>query len=213
VLGGWAAWRTRTGRWADFQATFGLALVVAATITGTLLMLGISTRNDLLGAAVATVGVLRPLVAFIALTVHSVMNFGARYANQDGRRAPRTSRILLYFGLVMLTLSGLLYWTNVQVDQGRIVNTLFQDRLEMSFVAGTWLLSPPYLVWIALRRSRRLTGDRTEDGNCAEADDRAVSAAQPARRLPVGLSFADVAAFVGLAGLMFLMTGAMVWLQ
>lgn len=192
ALVGWALQRRLAGRWSPLTATIGLALAVAALLTIGLFVLATFANQDLLGWVLAASGLIPPVLLFVLLSTYSVMTFGARFANRDGQQAPRTGRTLIFFGVVMLMMGGMLFSTNLRLPDGRL-STAFQDRLDLTLLVTMWIVAPPYLVWTALRRPNRLLG---------RIDVRA----QPRRRgfaryLPGRLSFGDVALFALLVAL------------
>ena len=119
ALAAWAIQRRLSGRWTERTAAWGHACGVTICVVAGLFALAVASKQDLTGWALGTIGVLPPLLLFVMLVVFSVMTFGARFANCDGERAPRTTRMLLYFGVIMLTLSALFHQTNVRGNARR----------------------------------------------------------------------------------------------
>lgn len=192
ALAAWAVRRRLSGRWTARTATIGHASAVASFVVAGLFVLAVTSQQDLTGWALGTIGALPPLLLFVVLVVFSVMTFGARFANRDGERAPRTTRMLLYFGVVMLTLSALFYQTNVSVIRG-VPEGWIQNTVDNAFIIGTVFFLLPYLIWVVLRRPCRLTGEAAP-----EVDPRR----RFGRLLPGSLTIGDVATFVALVGYM-----------
>ena len=192
ALVGWAIRRRATGRWTTRAASLGLALAVATLVTFGLIVLAFASKQDLLGFMLAAPGLIPPTLLFVLLSTYSLMTFGARFANRDGQRAPRTGRALFFFGFIMLMMSGLLFATNVQRPDGHMSST-FQDLADLVLLVSMWFLALPYLPWIMLRRPSRLLGG-------VEVGPR-----RPRRRLerllPGRLTYRDVALFIGLVAL------------
>jgi hypothetical protein len=116
------------------------------------------TTVVLSGAGVAA-NVLPAALLFVGLAAYDVLNFGADFANTDGRIMPRGGRVLMYFGTVLLVSSFILFILNA-----RVVNTGQPDDslelfIDMPFVVGILFLGLPYLVWIVLRRRGRLVSE------------------------------------------------------
>lgn len=116
------------------------------------------TTVVLSGAGVAA-NVLPAALLFVGLAAYDVLNFGADFANTDGRIMPRGGRVLMYFGTVLLVSSFILFTLNA-----RVVNTGQPDDslelfIDMPFVVGILFLGLPYLVWIVLRRRGRLVSE------------------------------------------------------
>ena len=96
-----------------------------------------------LALALRAPGLISPVVLFAALTAYSVMGFGARFANRDSDRAPRTTRTFFYFGVVLLTLSAVLFQTNVW-RPGTRFDQRFQTQVDNAFILGSFLFLMPY---------------------------------------------------------------------
>lgn len=62
----------------------------------------------------ATTGVLPATLLFVGLAAYDVLNFGARYANADGRVMPRGGRMLIYFGVILLVTGFTLFFLNAR---------------------------------------------------------------------------------------------------
>ncbi len=126
-----------------------------------------TSSQDIAQVALAAPGLIPPIFLSALLLGYSVLTFGARFANQEGRHTPRTGRALLYFGVVMLCLAPALlfpYERSAFTDQ----RSEYQGYLDT--IIARWGLTcagPLYLGWIIWRRRDRLIGT---DTSCVAAD-------------------------------------------
>ena len=105
------------------------------------------------------VGVLPAALLFVGLATYDVMNFGIRFANVDGRVAPRTGRVLMYFGVVLLVTAYVMFYLNTEVVQTGETNESLNLFMDVPFMAGVIFLGIPYLIWVLIKRPNRFVGD------------------------------------------------------
>ncbi len=160
-------------------ALLGAALVLTIPIlTGTLgrrtlLTLSLSTPIATLGMTTALVpnldpvggaltaigvgaGILPAALLFVGLAAYDVMNFGIRYANVDGHLMPRTGRILMYFGVVLVVAAYVMFYLNTEVVQTEEALDDLQLFIDIPFMSGVLFLGVPYLIWVLIRKPERL---------------------------------------------------------
>ncbi len=158
LLAGWVVRLRLTGRWTGEPASLGLALGVAQGVLLAAIHLAAVNKQDFLEWGLAASGAISPAVLFVALAAYNVMTFGARYANREGRLAPRTGRSLIYFGTILWLLSALLFTTSLRAVPGGEPNEIPQTYFSLISTFGIVFLGPPYLAWIVWRRRERLMG-------------------------------------------------------
>ena len=73
--------------------------------------------------------ILPAALLFVGLAAYDVLNFGVRYANTDGRIMPRSGRVFLYFGAVLLVTSFALFYLNARVVRTGQPHFLGEGRL------------------------------------------------------------------------------------
>jgi hypothetical protein len=90
-VAGWTLRRRLADAWTTDAARFAAALTVGWTVwIAALLVAEFSRGQDFFGWALSAPGVIPPGTLFVALTAYNVMTAGARFANREGRLAPRT---------------------------------------------------------------------------------------------------------------------------
>jgi hypothetical protein len=144
------------------------SLLLAISLVLPVLILGSSqpfreadlTTEALSVAGVAT-NVLPAALIFVGLAAYDVLNFGARYANVDGRIMPRGGRVLMYFGVVLLVTAFTLFFLNARVISTGQPDQSLELFIDMPFFIGILFLGLPYLAWMAWRRREKLIGSES----------------------------------------------------
>lgn len=118
---------------------------------------------DPLGGALTAIGVgagiLPAALLFVGVAAYDVMNFGIRYANVDGRLMPRTGRVLMYFGAVLLVAAYVMFYLNTEVVRTGEPHESLSLLIDVPFMAGVVFLGVPYLLWVLIRRPDRFAGE------------------------------------------------------
>jgi hypothetical protein len=123
-------------------------------------------KEDLTTVALSVAGVsaniLPAALLFVGLAAWDVLNFGVRYVNTEGRIMPRSGRVLLYFGAVVLVTGFTMFYLNVRVVRtGQPLGDL-ELLIDMPFMLGILVLGLPYLAWMVWRRRGYLIGERVD---------------------------------------------------
>jgi hypothetical protein len=162
LLAGWALVLRLSGRLTVHAASILLALSLVLPV----LTLGWSQpfrKTDLttvvLSGAGIVANVLPAALLFVGLATYDVLNFGADFANTNGRIMPRGGRVLMYFGTVLLVGSFILFFLNARVIATGQPDDSLDLLIDIPFVVGILFLGLPYLAWIVLRRRRRLVSE------------------------------------------------------
>lgn len=100
-------------------------------------------------------GVLPAALLFVGLAAYDVMNFGIRYANVDGYLMPRTGRVQMYFGAVLLVAAYVVFYLNTEVVQSGEPHEILSLLIDVPFMTGVLFLGVPYLLWTLVRRPDR----------------------------------------------------------
>jgi hypothetical protein len=123
-------------------------------------------KEDLTTVALLVAGVsaniLPAALLFVGLAAWDVLNFGVRYVNTDGRIMPRSGRILLYFGAVLLVTGFTMFYLNARVVRTGQPPGDLELLIDMPFMLGILVLGLPYLAWMVWRRSGHLIGERLD---------------------------------------------------
>lgn len=118
---------------------------------------------DPVGGALTTIGigagVLPAALLFVGLAAYDVMNFGIRFANVDGRIMPRTGRVLMYFGVVLLVAAYVMFYLNTEVIRTGETPESLNLFVDVPFMTGLILLGIPYLLWVLIKRPNRFVGE------------------------------------------------------
>jgi hypothetical protein len=116
---------------------------------------------DPMGSPLENLGIFPPLLTFVALMAHNVLSFGSTFADTESKIIPRSGRVLLVFGFVLLAISLTIFSVNVRDATGQLDET-FQQATNAFFSLGLVFLGLPYLAWILWRRRDRLAGSEAD---------------------------------------------------
>lgn len=131
-------------------ASLSLALMVVAYA------LELATSgSDFSSLILDRTGIVSPLVSFVLLTLWDMASAGARFANSDGKNLPRTGRMLLYIGGLILAATAMLFYTAAG-------DPSLQELSNNTLVAGLGTLGLLYLVFIVWRRRETLIGSAVD---------------------------------------------------
>lgn len=90
--------------------------------------------------------VLPPALVFTVLLLYDVMTFGTRAASTDGRIMPRSGRLLMYLGVVVLTAGFTIFIFNlVNAETGEPAGGFQKFANDATFL-GLFFLGPLYLL-------------------------------------------------------------------
>ena len=103
------------------------------------------------------------ILVTVGLLVYGLLNFGAAYVNAEGFYMPRTSRVLIYLGTVILTLSMTLVFFTQCGTEGNFCPLEIQSGEPSPRSVWTGLgfvfLAPVYFAWLVWKHPGRLIGD------------------------------------------------------
>ncbi len=151
VLAGWLGQRTIITLF-----TLSLSTPVATLGIASALVPDIDPVGGFLTALGIGAGVLPAALLFVGLAAYDVMNFGIRCANVDGHVMPRTGRVLMYFGVVLLVAAYVMFYLNTEVVQTEEALDDLQLFIDIPFMSGVLFLGVPYLIWVLIRKPERL---------------------------------------------------------
>ena len=106
--------------------------------------------------------ILPAALIFVGLAAYDVLNFGARYVNTDGHVMPRSGRVLLYFGAVLLVTAFTLFYLNAHGLGSNEPHRSLLLLINMPFTIGVWFLGLPYLAWLVWKRREHLIGEHID---------------------------------------------------
>jgi len=158
-LMGWTAFRLLRRRWSDETAAVGLGLTVATLVLLAAFLVAGTSGQDFVGFALLASGLFNPLVLYVVLMTYNILTVGRSFASAEGRATPRSGRVLVYFGAVILILCSALLPATQRPAAARQSGDNLQVFIDAMFAYGVVTLGPGYLVWIAWRRRARLLGE------------------------------------------------------
>lgn len=153
------------GRWDTRMAArlLGLGLATPIFSLGMAMALKGKDITDLTSLVLEGVNIFPPTLMFVALNAYGALTFGSRFATEDGKIMPRTGRLFLYLGLVLLLTAFTLFFVNVQDVATGQPDSMMHDIINGAFGISAVVFGLPYLLWIAVRRPERLIGDGFDD--------------------------------------------------
>ena len=116
----------------------------------------------ILSVAGVSTNILPAALLFVGLAAYDVLNFGVRYVNTEGRIMPRSGRVLLYFGAVLLVTGFTMFYLNTRVVSTGQPPQDLTLLIDAPFVFGLLFLGLPYLAWMVWRRPDHLVGEHVD---------------------------------------------------
>lgn len=139
--------------------TLSLSTPIATIGLSSALVPNVDPVGGFLTAMGVGAGVLPAALLFVGLAAYDVMNFGIRYANVDGRLMPRTGRVLMYFGAVLLVAAYVMFYLNTEVVRSGEPHESLAILIDVPFMTGVIFLGVPYLLWVLIRNPERFSGE------------------------------------------------------
>jgi hypothetical protein len=150
-------------RWSENVALVTLATLITTLIASLALSVAVRSGAELEEVVLGGFGMVPSEVLFAGLLTYNVAAFAPRYADTEGRRVPRSARVLIYLGAVIVVIGSTLYQSaTVQTPEPRFDAVRF---LHNGYISGLFLLGFPYLLWICLTRRERLIGVNDRDSS------------------------------------------------
>lgn len=141
-------------RWSVSAAMFAVSLDVA------LLALTLAFVSALWPTGIfeglGTSHLVPPTFLFLLLASYDIAALGTRHAERDSPVAPRASRVLLYFGVVVLVLGSSMLLLNVHQDSSSFADVA-HVLASFGLTAGILVLGIPYFLFVLIRRRDRMT--------------------------------------------------------
>lgn len=151
----WAAYRRRA---AQLQPLFAMLLALNVGLQVVAWIYDLYSQSSEQPFTIAQAGVL-----LVALSWEVTMS-GKAITNRGGAWFPRHSRVLLYFGYIMLTAAAILFFSSVRVQStGTSVEPIFEGEVWPQ--SGLLLLGPPLLFTVFVLRLVRWIGGRETESH------------------------------------------------
>jgi hypothetical protein len=152
------AWAIYKRRMRELQGLFALLLTLIVGLQVVAWIFDLYSQSSQLRFTIAQAAVL-----LLALTWEITMS-GKAITNQGGAWFPRHSRVLLYFGYIMLTSAAILFFSSVRVQStGTSVEPLFEGEFWPR--SGLILLGAPLLFTVFMLRLVNWIGTRHQPGS------------------------------------------------
>jgi hypothetical protein len=146
-------WNTRNA-----ATILAISLILPLFILGVGMAISGKDISDILGLTLEGLGIFPPLLLFVVVMANNVLNIGAKFANKDGKYAPRSGRVTLTFGLAFLVIGLTIFLANLRDGVTGQVDATFQTATDNFFGLGLIFLGLPYLLWVLWRRRDELAG-------------------------------------------------------
>lgn len=155
----WMGVLALTRRWQPRSVflAFATSLILPIVILGLILSLGGTDISDLIGTGIERAGLIPPVLLFVFFLTVSLLSLGSSFAGGDSAIFPRSARIYLSLGLVLLLLNFVFNSVNLDLAGGDDVSlATLQDSL---FPLSLLVLGLPYFLFMLFRRQEKLVGD------------------------------------------------------
>jgi hypothetical protein len=146
-----------THRWSVPTRSIFLSLSLAIPVV----VLGLSmafTGGDFTELLLRMTGLFPPILLFVGLTTYNLLSMGVTLTSVDGRILSRRSRVLLYFGTLILVVACMLFLSNARIVSTNQPSMNIQGLINSLFALSALVLGIPYLVWIVWKRREMLIG-------------------------------------------------------
>ena len=110
----WCVARVADGRWDGRAAASAVSLNVSFAALS-LPLVSATYNTGLFERLVGSTNLVSPLFLFVVLATYDVVSFGAREAEREGRRIPRSGRVPVYFGALLLIVGAMLLLSGASV--------------------------------------------------------------------------------------------------
>ena len=107
-------------------------------------------------------GIFPPTLLFVGLTTYNLLGMGVTFTAVDGRILPKRSRVLLYFGTLLLVVACMLFFSNERIVATNQLSMDLQNWVNTPFYISALFLGIPYVIWLIWKRREVLTGAEAE---------------------------------------------------
>jgi hypothetical protein len=151
-------------RWSASSGAVFLTLSLATPVVS----LGVSMAfggKDFTELLLRMTGIFPPTLLFVALTTYNLFGMGPTFTGVEGQVLPRRSRILLYFGTLLLVVAWMLFMSNNRSAETHRLSQDIQSWVNNLFALSAVFIGIPYTVWKAIKRREQLIGPEIEFSN------------------------------------------------
>jgi len=103
-------------------------------------------------------GIFTPTLMFVALATYNLIGIGVKFTGVDGRILPKRSRVMLYFGTLLLVVACMLFASNETLAGTNQLSTDFQKFINDVIAVSAFLVMIPYGIWMIWKRRELLIG-------------------------------------------------------
>jgi hypothetical protein len=132
-------------RWTTTAAVRLFWVTIVVAIYSVFVILAIE-GSDINEVVLGTAGLIPAPVIFTVLLLYDVMTFGTRAASQDTPMMPLSGRLLMYLGVVMLTVGFTVVMFNVRAAGSNELVGGFKSIIETTILLSLVVLGPLYLI-------------------------------------------------------------------
>jgi uncharacterized membrane protein YccF (DUF307 family) len=182
----WCVARLADGRWDVRSATLAISLNVSFAA----LSLSIASATYNTGLFERLVGgLLPPVFMFVILAAYDVVAFGAREAEREGRLIPRSGRVPVYFGALLLVIGSLALLDGETIIRpaGRTTSSI--STPDGALLLGILFLGIPRYVRAVRKEPERFIAPEGVPGEPLKAADGAARLGRPGRMVRVAWFF------------------------
>lgn len=137
------------------------AILMALNLASPAIIFGLSLAfagYDLTEWLLNLTGIFPPLLLFIGLTIYNLMSLGVKFTSIEGQTLNRVARILIYFGLLILAITFMLFQMNEKDAITHQTALDVQTTLNNALALGALALGIPYLGWLIWKKREDLIG-------------------------------------------------------
>lgn len=155
----WLGLLAVTRRWKTHSIflAFAISLILPIVILGFILSLGGADISDIVGTSVEQAGLMPPVLVFVFFLTISLLALGSSFAAGDSPVLPRSARIYLSLGLVLLILNFVFNSVTLNIEAGEEI--ALQSLQDAIFPLSLLILGVPYFLLMLFRQQEKLVGD------------------------------------------------------
>jgi hypothetical protein len=164
----WALILGLRNRWSPRAAATILTLSIASSLFTITLLFNVRKAMIFGEGAPQETGIVPPVVQlllFVGLVTYNLLTFGVRYAQTEDYFMPRTGRVLVYPGILILTCGLILYYVSIHPLGANpykvytLASAWLQGSTYITLTYGMLSMGSIYLIWLVRKHRERLVDD------------------------------------------------------
>lgn len=181
----WCITRLADGRWSGWDATLAISLNLSF-VAFSLALVSASYETGLVERLVGAFNLLPPAFLFVLLAAYDVVSMGTPQAEREGRHLPRTARVPIYVGALVLIIGSCALLLGARPVEPDPIGVSTQLLPTGGFLIGLAFMGVPHYISSVRRNRDRFIAYPAEPRDRAEAAAALnITTAPPGRALQI----------------------------